>query len=492
MSGRVYRLLLRLYPSELRRAHEREMVELAEHYRSRGLGWLLVLDLLTSLPVAHWRAARPTKHTERRSEVLFSVGKEIAFAFRNLGRAPTVTLPAVVTLALGIGANTAIFSVVNAVALRPLPYPEPDRLTTVWSTHRTRGSLSQPDLRDIQAESRSLEALAGYSGTGFTLTGMGPPEVVQGTMVTDGLLKAFGLKPVLGRDLEASESVPGGPRVAVIAYGFWQERFGGAHPLGKTLTLDGELYEIVGVAPPGFDFPDGAQVFRPLYLDTEDCGRGCHLLRSVGRLSEGSSTLEAGRELSLLASRLELEHPKTNTGKGFELVALEDYLVGGDVRIALFVLLAAVGVVLLIACANVAHLLLARASDRSSEMAVRSALGASGSRLLRQLLLEALAMSIVSAIAGVAVGAWGLRFLLSLAPSSLPRMEQVSLDETVLVSALVTTLFVTLAFGLAPALDLSRSSLAGAIGHGGRTARRSSRFREAILAAQVGLCLCLL
>jgi hypothetical protein len=201
------------------------------------------------------------------------VGKELVFAFRNLRRTPSFTLLSVLTLAFGIGATTAVFSLVNAVVLRPLPYPEPDRLVTLWTTNArgARGSLSQPDLRDIQAEARSLEALAGYAGTGFTLTGMGPPEVVRGTRVTDGLLKAFGLKPALGRDLFAFENAPGGPRVAVIGHRFWKERFGGAYPLGRTLTLDGELHEIVGVAPPGFAFPDGAEVFRPLYLDVEDC-----------------------------------------------------------------------------------------------------------------------------------------------------------------------------------------------------------------------------
>jgi predicted permease len=220
--------------------------------------------------------------------------------------------------------------------------------------------------------------------------------------------------------------------------------------------------------------------------------RGCHLLRSVGRLSEGSSIADARRELSVLARRLESEHGDTNTGKSFAVLALEDYLLGGSVRTALFVLLAAVAVVLVIACANVAHLLLARSSERAGEIAVRAALGASRSRIVRQLLLEALVMATASTAAGLALAAEGLRALLDLAPSTIPRLEQVSLDGTVLGFALATSLCVTLAFGLVPGFDLGRASLTTIIGHGARMVRARSRLREAILGAQVALSLALL
>jgi putative ABC transport system permease protein len=494
-TSRLYRLLLRLYPANLREEHREEMLELFEHQRGRGRRLLLVVDFLSSLLVAHVRAAHGWR-APRGSEVVYSIGKDLVFAFRNLRRAPSVSVLAVLALALGIGANTAIFSVVHAVALRPLPYPDPDRLVTVFSARRnaerTRGSLSQPDLRDIQRESRLLDSLAGYSGTSLTLTGLGEAEVVRGTQLTDGLLRVFGLKPLLGRDLDASDNVPGGPQVVVIGYRFWQERVGGENPLGNTLTVEGEPHEIVGVAPAGFDFPAGAELYRPLYLDIEDCGRGCHLLKTVGRLREEATLERAGEELSILASRLESEYANTNTGKGFGLEPLEETLVGASVKTGLFVLLAAVSVVLLIACANVAHLLLAKASERSSEMAVRSALGASGSRLLRQLLLESLALALLGGLAGVGIAALGVNLLLSLAPSTLPRIEQVSLDGIVLLFTVAVTLLVTLASGLAPALDLSRTSLASSIGHGGRTERRRARSRAALLAAQVALSLVLL
>ncbi len=402
----------------------------------------------------------------------------------------------IVALALGIGANTAIFSVVYGVALRPLPYPDPDRLLTLVSTRKSadrgRGSLSQPDLRDIQKESRLFEFVAGHSGSSLTLTGLGEAEVVPATELTDGLLKVFGLKPHLGRDLEGSESVPGASPVVVIGYRFWQERLGGEEPLGKTLVLEGEPHEIVGVAPPGFDFPNGAELYRPLQLDTEDCGRGCHLLRTVGRLRP-EATLEGARdELSTIALRLEAEYPDKNTGKGFDVETLEETIVGANVRRGLLVLLAAVSVVLLIACANVAHLFLAKSSERAGEMAMRSALGASGSRLLRQLLTEAFVLATLGGIAGVGIASAGTRLLRSIAPPNLPRLDQVHLDATVLLFAVTVTFLVTLAFGLAPALHLSRASLVSSIGHGGRTERRRSRSRQALLAAQVSLSLVLL
>jgi predicted permease len=495
VSPRLYRLLLRLYPADLREGHREEMLELFEHHRRRGRGLLLVRDFLSSLATAHARSVRGWR-PPRFTEALSSIAKDLALAWRNLKRTPSVTVLGVLALALGIGANTAIFSVVYGVALRPLPYPEPDRILTLVSTRasadRGRGSLSQPDLRDIQKESRLLESASGYSGSSLTLTGLGEAEVVPGTQLSDGLLEVFGLAPHLGRDIEGGESVPGAPPVVVIGYRFWQERLGGENPLGKTLVVEGEPHEIVGVAPLGFDFPNGAELYRPLRLDLENCGRGCHTLQTVARLRPGATLEGAREELSTLARRLEAEYPDRNTGKGFDVERLEETLVGANVRRGLLILLAAVSVVLLIACANVAHLLLAKSSERASEMAVRSALGASSSRLVRQLLVEALVLALLAGIAGVGIGAAGTDLLRSIAPSNLPRIDQVRLDGTVLFFAVAVMFLVTLLFGLAPALHLSRASLSSSIGHGGRTERRRSRSRQALLAVQVALSLVLL
>ncbi|HEY7818228.1 MAG TPA: ABC transporter permease, partial [Vicinamibacteria bacterium] len=495
MSPRLYRLLLRLYPADLRSDHREEMVELFEHHRRRGRTLLLLRDFVSSLVTAHVTSLRESGSL-RPIGGFSSIPKDLALAFRNLKRSPSVSVLGILALALGIGANTAIFSVVYGVALRPLPYPEPDRILTIVSTRRSadrgRGSLSQPDLRDIQRESRLLESAAGYSGSSLTLTGLGEAEVVPATQLSDGLLKVFGLAPHLGRDIEGGESVPGAPPVVVIGYRFWQERLGGESPLGKRLVVEGEPHEIVGVAPPGFDFPNGAELYRPLRLDIENCGRGCHLLQTVARLRPGATIEGARDELSTLALRFEAEYPDQNTGKGFGVERLEETLVGGTVRRGLLLLLGAVSVVLLIACANVAHLLLAKSSERASEMAVRSALGASGTRLLRQLLVEAFVLALLAGIAGVGIAAIGTDLLRTLAPSNLPRIDQVKLDGAVLLFAVMVMLLVTLAFGLAPALHLSRASLSSSIGHGGRTDHRRSRSRQVLLAGQVALSLVLL
>ncbi len=279
MTRRVFKLLLFLYPVEFRRRFGEEILDLVDLYQTRRdakrLRWLMVQDFLLSLARSHAEAFR---HRGRRiagtwrargvREMFPFLSMDVTLAFRNLRRAPGFAVVAVLTLALGIGANSAIFGVVNGVVLRPLPYPEPHRLVTIGADYGrgTQGSMSQPDLRDIQAEARSFTAVAGYSTSGITLTGMGDAEVVQGARVTEGLLEVFDLSPIRGRDIRAEENVPGGPHVVVIGYGFWQERFGGSEDvLGKTLEVRGRTTEIVGIAPPGFDYPHGAQLWEPLF-----------------------------------------------------------------------------------------------------------------------------------------------------------------------------------------------------------------------------------
>jgi predicted permease len=356
--------------------------------------------------------------------------------------------------------------------------------------------MSQPDLRDIQAEAGSFDTLAGYSSAGFTLTGMGNAEVVRGGRITDPILRVFGLVPVLGRDIRSEENVPGGPRVVLIGYAFWQERFGGARDvLGKTIELYGEPHEIVGVAPVGFNFPEEAQLWRPNYSNLENCGRDCHFLSAVGRLALDATLDEAAEELSILAARLEEAYPDTNFEKQFAAVGLADTIVSGNVRTALTVLLGAVGVVLLIACANVAHLQLARASSRTEEMAVRSALGAGRLALFRQLLVEALVLAFLGGILGILMARWCLDLLLALAPANLPRLHEVSVDGGVLLFTITAIAAVTLLTGLAPALSLSRIPVAGSLSQSvragtGGPAKAASR--SMLLAAEVALSLVLL
>ncbi len=424
---------------------------------------------------------------------------DVRYAIRSLRRSRGLVLAAVVTLALGIGANTAIFSVVNGVILKPLPFHDPDQLVMIGVTRPERGTtgavMSQPDIRDVQSQVRSFGAVAGFQSTRLTLTGMGEAEVVRGAFVTDGLLEVFQEAPFLGRDIRGEENIPGGPRLVVIGYAFWKERLGADRKiLGQTLQLNGEPYEIVGVAPNGFDYPRDAQIWVPRYLDLDDCGRGCHVFDVIARLADGSSVDVARSELSALSLRLQQQFPADNYGKLFDLTTLEEATVG-DVRTALLVLLGAVAMVLLIACVNVANLLLARASARAGEMATRSALGASRGRIVRQLLLEALALASIAGVVGVLLALNALSWLLELAPPSIPRLGSVMIDGTVLLFSLGTVFLVTVLFGLVPALRLAKTPVATVLnqtGRGGPGSATQDWSRSALLVAEVALSFILL
>ncbi|UCC74132.1 MAG: ABC transporter permease, partial [Gemmatimonadota bacterium] len=299
----------------------------------------------------------------------------------------------------------------------------------------------------------------------------------------------------LGRDVLSEENVPGGPRVVVIGHAFWQERLGGdQHVLGRTLQIAGEPYEIVGVAPPGFDYPQGAQLWVPRYLNVEGCGRDCHFLQVIGRLADGTSAGAASYEVMELSGRLEQQYPVLNYGKRFNLITLEQDVVG-DVSTALLVLFGAVGIVLLIACANVANLLLARASSRSHEVAMRSALGATRGHIALQLLLEALLLASLAGFVGLLLASWTVSLLLSMAPATLPRLDQVTLDGAVLLYTLAAVVLVTILFGLIPSLWLARVPVSEVLSQGGRTGSGGPtrrRLRSALLVAEVALSLMLL
>ncbi|HVS62430.1 MAG TPA: ABC transporter permease [Thermoanaerobaculia bacterium] len=419
--------------------------------------------------------------------------QDFRYALRSLLRRPGFLVIALLTLAIGVGANTAIFSVVDAVLLRPLPYDDPDSLVQVERVRSDRpgwtGNMSQPDLEDLGEQSASLDQLEGYQDTSVALTGDGAPELVEAAAVTGGLLSVFRLAPALGRDLTREDNVPDGPRVVVVSHRFWLERLGGdAAVTDSSLEIGGESHQIVGVAPPGFDFPADTQLWIPLFNDVEGCGRGCHLLRAVGRLSRPEALGAAREEAALIAARLEEGNPESNANKSFVLERLHVRMVS-DVREGLMLLLGAVALVLLIATANLANLLLARGSTRRTEISVRTALGASRLRLTSLLMIENGILALLGAGLGIVFAAFAVRGLVAIAPDGVPRLDEVALDARVLAFAIAVSILSTLLFGGLPAWRLAAGPARSRGSAGDRT---ESRSRTLLLVGEVALSILLL
>jgi predicted permease len=427
--------------------------------------------------------------------VVESVVRDLRYALRSVWRRPVFAMVAVLTVALGIGATTTIFSVVDGVLLSPLPYPEADGLIRVSADYDGEtGSMSLPDTRDIEARVDAIESLVGVATATRTLTGLGDPTVLRVARVTRGLLEPFGMAPHLGRDIAARDYGPDGPRIAVLRHGFWQQRFGGdPGVLGRTVELNGILHEVVGVAPPAFDWPNDVDVWVPRRSGPETgCGRGCHNLQVYGRIAPGATVDLAQAEVDALAVNLAAAWPESNTGKGFRVESLRDSVVG-DVRAGLRILMGAVGLVLLIACVNVANLLLVRGSTRAVELSVRSALGASRRRLLAQSLAESAVLASLGGVLGLALTAAALALLPRLAGDAIPRLEIVTVDLRVLGFCLLAVVTVTLLFGLAPAWLTTRGASAPKPRNTrGGMGPAQSRARSWLLTAEVALSVALL
>lgn len=430
--------------------------------------------------------------------MLHTIRQDLVFAFRTLLRNPLFSLAAIVTLALGVGATTSIFSLVNGVLLRPLPYEESHRLVRVFTepldAPGTYYVMSKPDLRDA-SQLPAFEAMTGYRLKEDVLTGHGNASLTRVGLVTSGILEVFGLAPFLGRDLRLDESEMGRPHVVVVGHGFWTGVLG-ADPdvLGRTLELEGVAFEIVGVAPPGFDFPGGSQLWRPFVINPDGCGRGCHSYNALARLGPGATVQLARDQVDAMALRLAEEYPETNRTKRFHVTTLQEHTVG-DVRAQLWVLLAAVGLVLLVACANVANLLLARAQGRVTEVGIRAAMGAGRKRLLAQILTESLVLAVLGGFLGLMLAFGGVSILKLYSPVDVPRMDEVAVDLRVLLFTLVLTVGVALVFGLSPALGLARSSPAAALRRSGRgtsSGRPSQKVRSILLASEMALSVVLL
>jgi len=398
--------------------------------------------------------------------MMYSLWRDLRQALRGFRRSPGFAVVAVATLALGIGANTAIFSVVNGVLLEPLPYPQPDNLLALSMTDDERGDRQIPfsvqNLRDVAAESSTFESIIGYQWFDLTLTGAGEPELVNAVGVTGSLMGSLGIRPLLGRDIAQVETEFGGPTVAVLSHSFWHERFGGDPAvIGRSIQLSGEPFEVVGVAPPDFEFPKRAQLWVSGRWDPEVFPRSRYFLRAVGRLSPGTTVEMAQAEMTTIAERIAEEYPQSNAARrGVALSSLEENTTG-DVRIELYIMFAAVSLVLLIACVNVANLLLARGSMRIGEIAVRATLGASRATIVRQLLVESLVLSSAGAVLGVFLAVWGVRGLIAISPGNIPRLDNVAVDGTVILFSVALAIFVAIVFGTAPAFRLARISISG-------------------------------
>ena len=425
--------------------------------------------------------------------------QDLRIAMRSLVRQRTFALVAVLTLALGVGATTAIFSVVYGILLKPLPFEGADRLVAFGQTAKNApeepvgGSSSHVNYLDWKRLSKTIPEMALYSGGNAVISNQGEADIVRIGSVTPDFFRVFRAAPIVGREFTAEENRSNGPRAVVVSYGFWQERLGGrGDVLSQTVEISGVAWPIVGVAPRGFDFPNRARLWLPVRNNDEQCGRGCVYLNGIGRLADGLTAETAQQEMTTIAADLEREYPEANTGVTVMVQTLHERTVG-NVRLALIVLLGAVGMVLLIACANVANLVLVRGAARQNEIAVRTALGAGRRGLMSYLLTENLVLAVIGGVVGVVFAIWGLDVLKAMAPENLPRLEEVTFDAQTFAFALAIVMMTAVLFGVGPSLQLARLPLMQSLGQRGTVGPRRSRWtRSTLLVAEVGLSLVLL
>jgi putative ABC transport system permease protein len=423
--------------------------------------------------------------------------QDLRYAWRILRKAPVFTAVAILTLALGIGANTAIFTLVNAVLLRPLPFPEPDRLVFIWEDTKMFGLkdsvVSLANYADWRAQSRAFQQMGALENRSYRLTGSGEALQVAGSTVTGSLFGTLGVQPALGRLFREDEDQPGTARVVILSDGLWRRRFGGdSNILGKPVSLNDEKFEVVGVMPAGFRFPDNEnELWTPIgtvYGRSEWSNRGRHNFMAAARLAPGVTLERANQDIRAIAARLQRQYPGTNAEVGAFVAPMREHFVA-DSRSMLWILMAAVGFVLLIACANIANLLLARATNRKREIVVRIALGAGRARIVRQLMIENVLLALSGGGCGLLLAFWGTRFLERLVPTGIAALAGLRIDARVFGFTLAASVATGLVFGLLPALQSLRVDLHQVLKQGGdRSATRGRRGLErALVAVEVAL-----
>jgi putative ABC transport system permease protein len=427
-----------------------------------------------------------------------NVMRDARYALRMLVRTPGFSLVAILTFAVGIGINTAVFNVVNGVLLRPLPYPDFDRITLVWMDNRRQGIkediASYPNYIDWKTQSTSYQHMAAFFPLAFSLTGAGEPERLQGVMVTANFFDVMGVQPMMGRLFTPENETPGKDGLVLISHGLWQRRFGGTQDvIGRTISLGGRQHEIIGVMPPTLRFPDKAEFWVPLAPDRDDReARGSFWLPVIGRLKPRIPVAQAQAEMDGIGKRLEEAFP-ANRGYGVYVVPLHRQLVGNIER-PLVILLAAVGFVLLIACANLANLMLGRTAARRKELAIRTALGAGRGRLMRQIVTETFVLALLGGAVGVVIAFWVTQLFITIGGDSIPRQDAITMDVRVLGFALLVATVAALLAGLAPAVQASRRKVVDHLREGARegTGAASRRTRNVLVAAEIALALVLL